>query len=199
VGEVLSIRRWGVMKEKEKDYFVALYDVARVINASLEPSRVLEEIVRCVAEAMHVKACSIRLLDSREKKLVLGASYGLSEGYIHKGPILVEESGLDRKALQGKTIWLNDAQTNKDFQYGAKAKVEGIKSVLVVPLLLEKKAIGVLRVYADRIREFSDREIKFLEAVANLSAIALDNARLHKTLQTRCDLMAAQKYRIDDN
>ena len=187
------------MKEKEKDYFVALYDVARVINASLEPSKVLEEIVRCVAEVMQVKACSIRLLDSREKKLVLGAACGLSDGYIHKGPILVKESGLDRKALQGETIWLNDAQTHKDFQYGGKAKAEGIKSVLVVPLLVEKKAIGVLRVYANKIREFNDREIKFLGAVANLSAIALDNARLHKTLQTRCDLMAAHKNRIDDN
>ena len=79
------------------------------------------------------------------------------------------------------------------------AQAEGIKSVLVVPLMLEKKAIGVLRVYADRVRKFRDEEIKFLKAVANLSAIALDNARMHETLRIRCDLMAAHKYRIDDN
>jgi signal transduction protein with GAF and PtsI domain len=187
------------MKEKEMDYFVALYDVARVINASLEPVKVLDEIVRCVTQTICVKACSIRLLDSREKKLVLGAAYGLSESYLHKGPILVEESGLDQKALKGETIWLKDVQTNKHFQYGSRAKAEGIKSVLVVPLLLEKNAIGVLRVYADKVREFNDRELKFLEAVANLSAIALDNARMHKTLRTDCDLMSAHKYRIDDN
>jgi GAF domain-containing protein len=46
---------------------------------------------------------------------------------------------------------------------------------------------------------FREGETRFLEAVVNLSAIALDNARLHKTLQTRCDLMTAHKYRIDDN
>ena len=187
------------MKENEKDYFVALYDVAKVINASLEPAKVMEKIVQCVVHAIHVKASSIRFLDSREKKLVLGAAYGLSEGYLHKGPIIVEESGLDRKALKGETIFLKDAQTSNDFQYGAKAKAEGIKSVLVVPLMTEEKAIGVLRVYSDRIREFKDREIKFLEAVANLSAIALDNARLHKRLQTDRDLMVAHKYRVDDN
>jgi len=187
------------MKGKEMDYFTALYDVAKVINASLEPARVLDEIVRCVTETMRVKACSLRLLDAREKKLELGAAFGLSETYLHKGPIMVEESGLDRKALKGKTIWLKDAQTNRDFQYGAKARSEGIKSVLVVPLLLEKKAVGVLRVYTDRVREFQDREVRFLEAVANLSAIALDNARMHRTLQYRCDLMAAHKNRIDDN
>lgn len=187
------------MKGKEMDYFTALYEVARVINASLDPSRVLEEIVRCVVGAMNVKACSIRLLDSRSKRLVLGAAHGLSDEYIRKGPILVEESGLDQKALNGKTIWLRDVRTDKDFQYGAMAKAEGIRSVLVVPLIVEKKAIGVLRVYTERIREFQQREIEFLDAVANLSAIALDNARLHQTLQTRCDLMTAHKYRIDDN
>ncbi len=187
------------MKGKDVDYFEALYDVARVINACLEPSKVLEKIVQCVVKAMGVKASSIRLLDSRERMLVLGAASGLSKGYVRKGPILVEESGLDRKVLKGRSVWLKDAQTAKDFQYGSMAKAEGIKSVLVVPLILEKKAIGVLRVYTDKIRKFRDDELKFLRAVANLSAIALDNARMHETLQTRCDLMAAHKYRIDDN
>ncbi len=187
------------MKGKEMDYFTALYEVARVINASLEPSRVLEEIVKCVTKAMNVKASSLRLLDYREKKLIMGAFRGLSEAYVQKGPILVEGSGLDKKALRGKTIYLKDAQTDKNFQYTEKAKVEGIKSVLVVPLMVEKKAIGVLRVYTDKVREFNEKEIKFLEAAANLSAIAIDNARMHQMLQMRCDLMSAHKYRIDDN
>ena len=56
-----------------------------------------------------------------------------------------------------------------------------------------------MRAYTDRIREFSPEEIKFLEAVANVSAIALDNASLHKRLQTRIALMAELKDRIDDN
>lgn len=187
------------MKGKEMDYFTALYEVAKVINASLDPLRVLDEIVHCVTKAMTVKASSLRLLDAKDKKLIMGAYSGLSDAYVQKGPIMVEESGLDKKALRGKTIYLRDAQTDKNFQYTDKAKAEGIKSVLVVPLMIEKKATGVLRVYTDRIREFHEKEIRFLEAVANLSAIAIDNARMHQMLQTRCDLMAAHKYRIDDN
>jgi signal transduction protein with GAF and PtsI domain len=187
------------MKKKETDYFSALYEVAKVINASLDPSIVLDKIVQCVTQVMHVKACSIRLLDSRKKQLVLGAAHGLSKDYLHKGPILIKESGLDQKALSGETLWLKNVQTDKDFQYRAKAKAEGIKSVFVVPLLVQKKAIGVLRVYAGSIHKFNDEDIKYLEAVANLSAIALDNAKHHKTLQVQCDLMAAHKYRIDDN
>jgi signal transduction protein with GAF and PtsI domain len=187
------------MADKKKDYFSALYEVAKVVNASLTPSRVMEEIVSCVGDTMKVKASSLRLLDSRRKKLLLGASLGLSAGYIRKGPVLVKESGLDQKALKGKTIYLKNAQTDKGFQYKEKAKTEGIKSVLVVPLTVEKKVVGVLRVYSEKIRSFNDDEKKFLEAVANLSAIALENARLHQALRQDYDLLVAHKYRLDDN
>jgi len=184
---------------KEKDYFLALYDVVKVINASLEMTTVLEEIVKSVALAMGAKACSIRLLDSRKKSLIMGASYGLSKGYIRKGPVLIKESGLDQKAMTGQLIWIKNAQTDPSFQYGAGAKAEGIKSVIVVPLKVEKNVIGVLRVYTDKVREFNEQETKFLESVANLSALALENARLHQALKTNYELLIAHKYRRDDN
>jgi len=187
------------MTGKEKGYFTALYEVVKVVNATLSPSRVMKEIVSCVAETMKVKACSLRLMDSRRKRLLMGAYYGLSDGYIRKGPVVIEESGLDKKALKGKSIWLKNAQTDKDFQYQDKARGEGIKSVLVVPLMVEKKAIGVLRAYTEKERTFKEDEIKFLEAVANLSAIAMENARLHQALRKDYDLLVAHKYRLDDN
>jgi len=187
------------MKDKEKNYFIALYDVARVINASLDMTTVLEQIVQSVVEALNVKASSIRLLDSKKKILIMGAAHGLSKGYIRKGPVVVKESGLDQKALKGELIWIKNAQTDPDFQYGAGARTEGIKSVIVVPLKTENKVIGVLRVYTGKIREFNNQEIQFLEAVANLSALALEKARLHQALQTNYDLLIAHKYRLDDN
>jgi len=57
----------------------------------------------------------------------------------------------------------------------------------------------VLRAYTGEERKFDRREIRFLEAVANLSAIALDNARLYNALKTNFDLVIEHKYRIDDN
>jgi signal transduction protein with GAF and PtsI domain len=187
------------MRKKEMDYFTALYNVARVINASLETSKILSEIVHSVAESMQVKACSLRILDAKKKRLLLGAYYGLSENYLKKGPVLLKESGLDQLAIGGETIWVKDAQTDDRFQYKEMARAEGIKSVLVLPLRVGKKVIGVLRVYSDTIREFDEKEILFLEAITNLSAIALDNARLHQALKTDYDLLAEAKYRLDDN
>lgn len=187
------------MRKKEMDYFTALYNVARVINASLDTSKILSEIVRSVAESMQVKACLLRILDAKKKRLLLGAYYGLSENYIRKGPVLLKESALDQSAIAGETIWLKDAQTDDRFQYKEMARAEGIKSVFVLPLRVGKKVIGVLRVYSDTIREFDEKEMLFLEAICNLSAIALDNARLHQALKTDYDLLAESKYRLDDN
>ena len=73
------------MTGKERSYFTALYEVTKVVNASLSPSQVMKEIVACVAAAMKVKACSLRLLDSRRKRLLMGAHFGLSDGYIPQG------------------------------------------------------------------------------------------------------------------
>jgi signal transduction protein with GAF and PtsI domain len=187
------------MARKGKDYFKALYNVAKVINASLQPEEVLAQIVKCVAKAMEAKACSLRVLDSKRERLLMGGSWGLSAGYIRKGPVLVKESGLDQNALRGKTVWLENAQTDKGFQYQSKARAEGIKSLLVVPLRLGAKSIGVLRVYSAEVRKFTDDEVQFLQAVANLSAIAMENARMHQVLRTDFDLLVAHEYRVDDN
>jgi signal transduction protein with GAF and PtsI domain len=187
------------MVGKEKDYLTALYQVAKVINGSLQPADVLEQIVKSAAEVMGVKACSLRLLDSAGEKLLWGAAYGLSEGYIRKGTVVVQESGLDTKALQGRPIYLRDAQTDPDFQYGEKAKAEGLKSVLVVPLTIENRPVGVLRVYSGVERLFDEAEVAFMELVANLSAIALENARLHEALRANFDRLFEDRYRLDDN
>ena len=179
------------------DYFAALYEVARVINCSLDPCRVLEETVRSLTKTLDVKACSVKLLDTRRKTLRLGALHGLPDGCICKGPILVKESQTDRKALKGRTIYLEDALSDKDLQPGA--ETEGVQSLLAVPLMIGDRALGVLRLYTKSARDFGEQEIKFIEAVAGLSAIALENALLHEALQTDHDLTIAYKYRLDDN
>jgi GAF domain-containing protein len=185
------------MKCKEKDYFAALYEVARAINGSLDPCQVLEETVRSVTKALDIKACCVKLLDTRRKMLRLGAFHGLPQSCICKVPILVKESQTDRQALRGRTIYLEDALSDTDLEPSAKA--EGVQSLLAVPLMVGDRAMGVLKLYTTGIRDFGEQEIKFIEAVASLSAIALENALLHEALQTDYDLTMAHKYRLDDN
>ncbi|WP_028573964.1 GAF domain-containing protein [Desulfonatronovibrio hydrogenovorans] len=181
---------------KEKDYYHSLYEVAKVINSSLDPANVLQVIARQVTEAMNLKAASIRLLDKEDKRLLLGSSHGLSKGYLRKGAVEVAKSGLDQEALSGKNVTINDVCSDSRFQYPEKAREEGIASVVVVPLKVEEKVIGVLRGYSDTCREFSRDEIEFMTIIANLSAIAIENARLHQKLKLDCELQEAFEYRL---
>jgi signal transduction protein with GAF and PtsI domain len=181
---------------KEKNYYHSLYEVAKVINSSLDPTLVLNTIAQQVTKALNMKACSIRLLDSQGEKLLMGASHGLSKGYIRKGDVEVGKSGLDREALAGNPTTIRDASNDPRFQYPEKAKEEGICSLAVVPLMIEDKAIGVLRAYSGTYRDFPAEEIEFLTIIANLSAIALENARLHHRLKLDKDLQTAYDYRL---
>jgi GAF domain-containing protein len=69
--------------------------------------------------------------------------------------------------------------------------------VLVAPLFVEgSRPIGVLRVYTGERREFDDEEIGFLQAIANISAIAIENARMHQTLKRQMELINAYDYQV---
>jgi GAF domain-containing protein len=185
--------------KKERDFFKALYEALEKIVGSLDHDEVMKNVVESTVKALQVKACSIRIVDRRRRKLILGSSTGLSEGYIRKGPVLIEASALDREALEGKTLYVENAQSDTRWQYPEKAQQEGIFSVLVAPLTAEGKAVGVLRIYSSEVRTFDEKEMRFLEAMARLSALALENARLHQTLRSDFEMLVADRYRIDED
>jgi GAF domain-containing protein len=68
------------------------------------------------------------------------------------------------------------------FHSGEQARDEGISSVVVVPMQVRDQPIGVMRVYSDGPREFSPEELALLEAIASLSALAIENGRLYERL-----------------
>ena len=59
--------------------------------------------------------------------------------------------------------------------------------------------MGVLRIYNGEVRVFDEEEMRFLEAMARLSGLALENARLHQTLRSDFEMLVADRYRIDEN
>jgi GAF domain-containing protein len=160
-----------------------LYQVARAVNSSLDVMQVLGIIVGSVVQALGVKACSLRLLSPDNKRLFVGAAQGLSPNYRAKGPVDVANSEVDRLALTGnQPVYVADAAADGRFQYPEQAHEEGIASVLVTPLRVQDRPIGVLRVYTDALRQFTADETELVEAIASLSALAIENARLYEWL-----------------
>ena len=180
------------------NYFQAILKLATTVNSSLDPGEILQRITEQTAKAMNCHASTLRLLNQKGDILLASAAYGLSAGYMRKGPVEVSKSGLDGEVLSGKIVHLRDATSDGRFQYPEKAKAEGLVSVLSAPLMVEGKAIGILRVYSSEERDFTQDEYDFMEGVANISAIAIENARMHEATKKNYELLTAYNYQVFD-
>jgi signal transduction protein with GAF and PtsI domain len=164
-------------------YYNALYRVTVLVHASLDLDRTLEVVVESVAEAMKARACALRLLDPAGQVLDLVASTGLSFDYLHKGRIEVASSPVDQEALAGKVVAILDVASDSRLQYAADLLREGLRSVLVAPLIRHGVPLGVLRVYTDERHQFEQDEVDLLQALADICALAIENARLFSMLR----------------
>ena len=177
----------GPPPRTHKDYYTTLYQTALTISSSLELDEVLQRVVTSITEAMQVKACVLRLLDAHTGELQLSAVYGLSKGYLTKGPVEVKSSLIDSEALCGAPVVIHDVRDDSRFQYQEGARREGIVSVLCVPLEVHGKAIGVIRVYTSEPYDFHEDDIQFLSVLASLAALAIENASLYDNLKRSYD------------
>jgi len=162
-----------------------LFHIAEALSSSLELEPMLSNVLKATVNEMRIKAASVRLLDQKGKVLQLVAAYGLSHAYLDKGAIKKESSPIDQHVLQGEPVVLFDVATEPGFQYPEEAAREGIRSVLVVPLRLRGQTIGVMRAYSAQPRRFGPIATDFLLSVADLTAVAIENARLHAALKAR--------------
>lgn len=74
--------------------------------------------------------------------------------------------------------YLRNDVISDDFNYLARA--EKTRSALGAPLVIRGEVIGVLEVWRRRESVFTENDIRRLVALADLAAIALDNARQHE-------------------
>jgi signal transduction histidine kinase len=162
--------------------FESLSSVSRTINSTLNLDEALRVITREACELMRARMCSLMMLDESREWLDLRASYGADAAYIKKPRLSVEESLLGVVARRKKPMQVANVQTSSRYQNVEVARREGLISLLSVPLLFAGQSIGTLNVYTSRLYNFSNEEIRILSALAELSAIAIEKARLYERI-----------------
>jgi signal transduction histidine kinase len=162
--------------------FESLASVSRTINSTLNLDEALRVITREACELMHVRMCSLMLLDESREWLDLRASYGAGAAYINKPRLNIGESLLGVVVRRKKPLQIANVQASARYQNVEVARSEGLISLLSVPLIFSGHAIGTLSVYTVRPYNFSNEEIRILSALAELSAIAIEKARLYERI-----------------
>jgi len=138
----------------------------------------LNILAKNITEIMDVKGATIRLLDEKNQTLEIVAAHGMGKSYLKKGPVVLKKHPVDQKVLKGKAVKTKNILKEPHVLYLEEARKEGIKSVLSVPLMAEKRAIGVVRAYTSTPHDFTSVEIDRLRALAFLGGILADRARI---------------------
>jgi signal transduction histidine kinase len=160
--------------------FESLSSVSRTINSTLNLDEALRAITKEACELMRARMCSLMLLDESREWLDLRASYGAGDAYINKPRLSADDSLIGVVVRRKKPLQVANVQTDTRYQNVELARRESLVSLLSVPLIFAGQSIGALSVYTARPYSFSNEEIKILSALAELSAIAIEKARLYE-------------------
>lgn len=153
-------------------------------ESSFDLQPLLDEIVRIAAEAMHMKACTIRLLETETGEMKLKAAHGLSAEYLSKGPVIAGKSIfrqlLDRCCKQNDVVEVYDVAEDPSVQYVREAVSEGIRSLLAAPLVRDGRAIGALTIFTAEPHFFTEEERRLFKTIANNASVAISLAQLYQ-------------------
>jgi signal transduction histidine kinase len=94
----------------------------------------------------------------------------------------------------GRPLYTPDVRKETRYRVADLARREGLCSLLSVPLRTKTDIIGVLNVYTTEPRCFEESDIRLLTLLASQSAIAIENATLHREeMQSREQLRQSEK------
>jgi len=179
--------------------FETLYNILREISSSLHSGAhvkdVLETIVMKSAEMLNARGALIRILNSGTRQLELGAAYGLSDQYVSKGPIPSEEIITDL-CRQNRIIMIRDILNDPRVQHPKEALAEGIRMMIDAPITYRDDVLGVLRIYFDEPREFSEEEFHYIILIAERGASVIQRAQLIEIQESRYDQLALQTEKL---
>ena len=174
-----------------------LNQISTVMNASLNPERVLELIAESVIDVAGCHKAALYLLETEtpDPSLLLTHAQGFSPEHIASAKdIAVPLTEGERRLVmeEGRPVVVpnvHDTSTEIAPLALLLAQRESFSAYVYLPLRAQKQPIGMLAVYYEQPHRFTEGEIELLETFANQAALAVVNARIYQ----RVDVQLARR------
>ncbi len=186
-----------IQRAKERK---ALYEVVSTITSrSYNPQGGFSAILTILAKIMDADVAACLLLDEDKNELVTqSGAYGIAddESVLYRIPLTNRASSSVRTFLSGKPFITGDAQNDPE-TIAKYAKAWNINSMIVVPIILHDKAVGVLRVGSAKKDYFTRDQLDFLCLIAEEIAAIIEAMMLYEKLARTAEELS-QLNRLKD-
>jgi putative methionine-R-sulfoxide reductase with GAF domain len=177
--------------------WVALHHVTTKIVSLQVLDDVLLAVANSAAALMHAEIAGILLLDDAGQELQMRCAVG------HRAVATSRLRVRRGQGLAGRVLAIGRPQRVRDYlgeptlsrHFLSIAEEEGTRSALGVPVILHGATVGVLCVWRRRCVPFMDEEESLLKGLADLTALAVHNARSYE--EQRATVAALERERAD--
>lgn len=165
-----------------------LYNIVRSLNSIVTQDKLLDRIVASATEMIDTRGGALLLTDATGLQLTFEVIMGAAPSSL-KGVTLPVDGGsiAGVVAMRGKPHMDNNVQQSTYFRGRTDKQTGYIAQKMVgVPLKVQNRTIGVLEVF-DKVGgfDFNREDMKLLEALADVAAVAIENVRLYEETNRR--------------
>jgi sigma-B regulation protein RsbU (phosphoserine phosphatase) len=168
--------------ESEREYIETLEtlaEIGREMSAILDPDELLTRLAHLIKRVIDYRIFGIALLDEESGMLELKVAISYGDDPRAMDPVKLGEGLVGYAALHKEVVLVPDVE--KDPRYIS--AVPGVRSELVVPLMLKDRCIGVFDLESPEPDAFNKKHVKLLTLLASEAAVAIENARLYESIR----------------
>jgi PAS domain S-box-containing protein len=168
-----------------------LNQITRAIGEHQDMQSIYQVVIRSLEEHLPIDFGCICRYDEAANALsvtrvgVKSERLAMELAMPEKSRIPVDQNGLSR-CLQGQLVYEPDTAHVK-FPFPERLAKNGLRSLVISPLLVESEVFGVLIVARREAESFSSSDCEFLRQLGEHTALAAHQAQLHNALQTAYD------------
>lgn len=153
-----------------------LKQIVQEVNNASHLDSALDTLVTRVQSAMLTEVCSVYVINADTRRYILRASKGLNQDSIGKVSLSANEGLVGLVGVREEPINLEDASSHPRYHYLSGTGEEKFNSFLGVPIIHQKRILGVLVVQQSARRKFDESEEAFMVTISAQLAGVLAHA-----------------------
>jgi GAF domain-containing protein len=177
----------------------ALGEVSQAVNSTLDLETVLSTIVAKAVQLSGTEAGAIYVFDELQRELHLRATYGMDQELIDaltQRRIGLDDPNVAPTVEQPEPIQVADLTEELPSEINQITLRAGFRARLIAPLLRGKDFVGMLVVRRRAPGAFSQNTVDLIKTFAAQSAVAIENARLFKNVETSLEDLRTTQDRL---